>query len=347
MRKIRKLWQNRIVGSAIVCLTLLGGAGCSAAPEKAEATRDFFAMDTFMTLQVYGDRPQNAIDAAVEEIERLDGLLSTEDENSEVGRLNAEGGGSVGEDTLYLLQRSIALTEDTKGAFDITIYPVMKAWGFAGGTYRVPEQTELQELLRHVNAAALVVEEKEYNLQLPEHVQIDFGSIAKGYASQRAVEVLRREGIESAMLNLGGNVALLGTKPDGTGWRIAIQDPKKNGNYLGVVEAKDCFIITSGGYERYFEEDGVIYHHIMDPATGMPARNGLLSVTILSADGTLADGLSTALFVMGPEKATDYWKEHHDLFDMILYTEDGTMYITEGIRESFSSQRPFEVIDYE
>ena len=138
------------------------------------------------------------------------------------------------------------------------------------------------------------------------------------------------------MVSLGGNVHLLGTKQDGSAWRVGIQDPNNTDDMLGVLEANDCAVITSGAYERNFEKDGVTYHHIVDPATGKPSNSGLTSVTIVSKDGTLADGLSTSLFVMGKDKAIAYWKQHADEFDTILVDKDRNVYITEGIAGNFS-----------
>ena len=176
-------------------------------------------------------------------------------------------------------------------------------------------------------------------------VQIDFGGIAKGYTSSRIMDIYREKGVTSGLVNLGGNAQVFGTKPDGSLWRVAVQSPDSEDEYLGVLETKDKAIITSGGYERYFEKDGVTYHHIIDPSTGYPAENGLISVTIVSADGTLADGLSTSLFVMGKDKAIDYWKAHSDEFDMILLTDDEKLYVSEGIKDSFISDREFEIVE--
>ena len=176
-------------------------------------------------------------------------------------------------------------------------------------------------------------------------VQIDLGGIAKGYTSSRIMDIYKEKGVTSGLVNLGGNAQVFGTKPDGSLWCVAVQSPDSEDEYLGVLETKDKAIITSGGYERYFEKDGVTYHHIIDPSTGYPADNGLISVTIVSADGTLADGLSTSLFVMGKDKATDYWKAHSDEFDMILLTDDEKLYVSEGIKDSFTSDREFEIVE--
>ena len=308
-------------------------------------SRDVFAMNTYMTLTAYGDNVGNALDEAETEIERLDALLSTGDENSEIYKLNQSGTGTISEDTETLLNESETLYTDTKGAFDITIYPVMDAWGFTTQNYRIPSDTELKALLENVDASKIQYNKDSKKVTLPANVKIDFGGIAKGYTSSRIMDIYKKCGVTSGMVSLGGNVQLLGAKPDGSSWRVAVQSPDDTNDYLGVLEAEDKAVITSGGYERYFEEDGKTYHHIIDPATGYPAESGLKSVTIVSDDGTLADGLSTSLFIMGQEKACDFWKEHSDKFDMILMTDDNELYVSEGIADAFSSDLTTHVVE--
>lgn len=311
-----------------------------------EAERDLFAMDTYMVLQAYGENAQAAVDAAADEVNRLDALLSTGDENSEVAQINAGKTDTLSDDTAYLLERSLELYQDTNGAFDIAIYPVMKAWGFPTQEFTVPTQETLDALLPLTDAADISYDAQTKTVHFEkEDMQIDLGGIAKGYTSSRIMDIYRQYGVTSGLVNLGGNVQVYGTKTDGNLWRIAIQSPDDENSYLGVLAASDLAVITSGGYERYFEQDGVVYHHIIDPATGYPANNGLVSVTIVSADGTLADGLSTSLFIMGKEKAIAYWQEHSEEFDTILVDEDGMIYVTEGIVDSFSTDMDIQIIE--
>ena len=319
--------------------------------EKAaanEAQAELFAMDTYMTLTAYGGQAQEAVDAAAAEIGRLDSLLSTGDEKSEVYKLNAAGGGKLSADTAYLLERSLKLWEETDGALDIAIYPVMDAWGFTDQDFQVPEADTISSLLPLCDPALINYDKEAGTVTYAqEGMAIDFGAIAKGYTSLRVADMMKAYGIESGMINLGGNVQLIGSKTDGSPWRVGIQDPEAPDEIIGVLSAADKAVITSGGYERYFEADGKRYHHIIDPDTGFPAENGLLSVTIVSADGTLADALSTALFVMGPEKAAACWQEHADEFDAILITEDGSIQVTAGIAGDFTSDKGFTVIEKE
>lgn len=334
-------------------------SGCSQKEEDSEtvntetqemqsASQEVFAMDTYMTVTAYGENAEEAVEESIQEIQRLDTLLSATAETGEVYTVNHSGGGVLSEDSIYLLERSLELYEDTKGAFNVAIFPVMEAWGFVTDEFAVPDATELQEKLGLANVEGISVDSKSSSITYAEEgMAIDFGGIAKGYTSTRVADIFKDMGIENGLINLGGNVHLVGTKTDGTKWKVGIQSPDDENEYIGVLAAQDCAVITSGGYERYFEEDGVVYHHIIDPSTGYPAANGLISVTIVSKDGTLADGLSTSLYIMGLEKAEEFWREHSEEFDAILLTEENELYVTEGIAEDFTSDLDVKVIEKE
>ena len=342
----RKLWIKTMVILALSLSgcgshthsDLIGGAG-------EEVSRDLFAMDTYMSVTAYGAEAEEAVEKAVEEIVRLDELLSTGDADSEVALVNENGGGVLSTDTRYLLELSMALYQDTEGMFDIAVYPVMEAWGFTSGEYRVPSEQEIAQLLPLTDISGINFDSETSGLTFEvDGMKIDFGGIAKGYTSSRIKEIFEEHHVACGLINLGGNVHVLGKKPDGSLWNVAIQSPHEADGMLGVVSIQDKAVITSGGYERYFEEDGISYHHIIDPRTGYPAENGLESVTIVSEDGALADGLSTSLFVMGKEKAIDYWKTHSDDFDAILLTDEDELCVTEGLADHFTSDEAFEVI---
>lgn len=359
--KKRKLLIALLCG-ALVCLPLAGcnnkngasGTDSSVQSEisedageqnssdsSQEYTSDVFAMDTYMTLTAYGENAQEAVEAGIAEIQRLDDLLSTGKDTSEVAQINANGGGVLSEDTDYLVKRALDIYQSTNGAFDISIYPVMQLWGFTTGNFAVPSESDLAAKLALVDAGKIILSEEngQTSISLPEGMEIDLGGIAKGYTSGRVMDVMKSYGIKSAVINLGGNAHVLGNKTDGSQWKVGIQDPEDENGYLGGVSVTDKAIITSGGYERYFvdEDTGVKYHHIIDPKTGYSANNGLISVTIVSADSTLADGLSTSLFVLGTEDAITYCEEHcaEDGFDAIMEDEDGKLYITDGIYDDF------------
>lgn len=313
--------------------------------EVTSESRDIFAMDTYMTVTAYGADAKEAVDDAEAEINRLDQLLSTGDEESEIARLNVNKSGTLSEDGGYLVERALELYDETDGAFDIAVYPIMQAWGFPTKQFQVPEQSTLDALLPLTDAGLIRYDAGTREISFEQDgMEIDLGGIAKGYTSSRIVDIFKEHGITSGLINLGGNVQVLGGKMDGTDWRVAVQSPDDSDEYVGILSIRDKAVITSGGYERYFEQDGVTYHHIIDPATGYPAETGLKSVTVVSSDGTLADGLSTSLFVMGKDKACEFWKAHSDEFDFILMADDNTLYVSEGIADAFSSDYDTEVI---
>ena len=194
---------------------------------------------------------------------------------------------------------------------------------------------ELQELLGRVDYAKVQYDPAASTITVPAGMEIDLGSVAKGYTGDQIMQIFRDHGVTSGMVSLGGNVQTLGSKPDGSPWRIAVQNPLGDG-YVGVIEVRDEAVVTSGGYERYFERDGEIYWHIIDPATGAPAKNGVISATIVSESGTRCDALSTALFILGRDGAETYWRTHGD-FEYLLVLDDGSLVLSQGIADRFSA----------
>ena len=300
-------------------------------------------MDTVMELSAYG-ADDALMEAAEQEILGLESRLSVTDAGSEIYALDHNGLAELSPDTTELMQTALEMCERTDGALDVSIYPVLRAWGFTTGSYQVPTQEEIENLLTQVDYRKVTLENG--TASIAQGMEVDLGSVAKGYTGDQVSQLLREGGVTSALLNLGGNVQLVGGKPDGSDWRVAVQDPESDG-YLGVLSLRDKAAITSGGYERYFEQDGVTYHHIIDPTTGYPADSGLLSVSIVSADGTMCDALSTSLFIMGKDKAIEYWRAHSDEFDMILYDKENKVYVSEGIAEDFTSDFDTEVVKKE
>ena len=310
-------------------------------PQAEPAQTTFFAMDTVMTLQVYGG-DQALLDRLRDQVLRLEGLWSATDPGSEIYAADHARGQAVtlSADTADLLSQALALGRDTGGALSLTIYPVVRAWGFTTGDYRVPSQGELDALLPLVDDSQVALD--GHSLTLPDGAELDLGAVAKGHTGERLAQLLRQAGISSAILDLGGNIQTVGARPDGASWRVAVRDPEGEG-YAAVLEVADQAVVTSGGYERYFEQDGVRYWHILDPATGQPARTGLLSATVVGPSGTVCDALSTALFVLGPEGAADYWKSRPELeFDFLLLHEDGSVTYTQGLEGRLSLSGAWE-----
>ena len=341
--RIRLLLLLLIAALLVGC----GSAAASSDPEAEQKSTVYVeSMDTFMELSAYGSNRAAALKAAQSEIERLNALLSIGLEESDVSRVNREGGGQVSGDTAALIREALALYEETGGAFDLTVYPVMALWGFVSKEYHVPTEEELAEALARVGADRVGIDANGV-VTLGEGQAIDLGGIAKGYTSQRLMEVFREYGVSSALVSLGGNIQCLGAKPDGKPWRIGVKDPfNPDTGLVAVVQVVDEAVITSGGYERYFvdPESGVTYRHIIDPATGYPAESGLSSVSIVTKNGALGDGLSTALYIMGLERASDYWRAHSEDFEAILIDGEGALYITAGLVDRVSSESQLHVI---
>lgn len=289
----------------------------------------YFAMDTFVTLEAYGFRADAALEACRRETLRIEGLMSVASETGDIYRVNHADGEPVrvAAETAEALERALLVSEATGGAFDPTVYPLVLRWGFTGGRHRVVDDDELAQCLPLVGWEKVSVSGDL--VALPRGSGLDLGGVAKGYATDRLVAILRGMRVRSALLSLGGNVYALGHRPNGGDWRIAVQNPDGAG-VVGVVRASDTAVITAGSYQRFFVEDGVCYHHILDPKTGRPAQSGLTSVTVVCPDATRADALSTALFVMGLADATAYWRGDGS-FGAIFISDDGTVSYTEGL----------------
>ena len=297
--------------------------GCAEKPAQIQVfSRENFIMDTVIRISVYSADPklgQAALDAAFAEFSRIDRLADRfaesathKAESSDVIRINLSAARvpvSVSEDTMVMLEKSVNIAALSEGAFDVTIAPVVDIWGFKDAEHQIPGGQELKEKLALVDYKRIRTDREQKTVFLPEDgTAVDLGGIAKGYATDMAVRELRRLGITSAMINAGGNVYALGAKPDGTLWRVGIQDPRDSEKIIAVLSVKDTAVVSSGDYERYFMLDGIRYHHILDPATGEPARK-MISATVLNSSAADADALSTAVFVLGPERGAALIRE--------------------------------------
>lgn len=318
---------------AVVCLSFVR-VQYSRDISKSEATTELFAMDTYITMTAYGRDAETALSKTEDKLTELEQLWSVTAPESDIYAVNHSNGQSVqiSKETAELLSFSLQMAEETGGALEPTIYPVLSAWGFTTEENRVPSDMEIAELLENVGYEHVKLEGS--TVQLDNGTMLDLGSVGKGYAGDLAAQVLKDNGITSALLDLGGNIQAVGTKTDGSSWRLGLRDPFSGGT-LGILEISDMAVVTSGNYERYFiGEDGKQYGHIIDPATGYPVESGLASVTVIAEEGRLCDALSTSLFVMGLNQAAEYWRQHQN-FDMILITEDEEIYLTEGIADVF------------
>lgn len=338
--KLRNMFSVIVVFTAVLSACSYADNSVINSEKSNEAEKAVYAMDTIMSMKAYGENAEKALEDAEAEIKRLDNNLRRGSEDSEIYKVNAEASAEVSEDTAILVKDALNICSSTGGAFDITIAPVMDLWGFYTKEFYVPDSDEIADALSRVDYKNISADGNV--ITVSGGSQLDLGGIAKGFLSERIKAIFKENGVTSGIVSLGGNVQTIGGRPDGAAWRVAIQNPDDD-TYIGSLSVTDKAVVTSGGYQRFFERNGVIYHHIINPKTGCPSASGLKSVSIVSDNGTLADGLSTALFVMGLDKGTEYWRTH-DGFDVVFLTDDNSIYITDGLECVFESEYDYSVI---
>lgn len=303
----------------------------SACGKIPQTEKNIFCMDTVMNIKIYGERCEEAAEAAETELRRLEKIFDRGDERSDVYAVN--NGEAVSEDIEKVVETALEISRETDGAFDITVSPIMDIWGFYDRNYTVPDDNAIKNALKGVDYRNVFFDNGR--LMLLNNARIDLGGIGKGYASDRLCGIFEKFDISSAIINLGGNVYTYGEKPNGEKWCVGIANPYNSDESLLTLEVSDVAVVTSGSYRRFFERDGEVYHHIVDPKTGKPVRNGIKSVTVVCKSGAKADALSTALFVMGKEKSEEFAKQNDDT-EVVIITEDGKVYFTEGLSDCIS-----------
>ena len=267
-----------------------------------------------------------------------------------MNRLNSMAGKDyikISPETFFVLETARKYSELSKGKFDITIGPLVKAWAIGTDNARIPEQKEVDSLLPLVSYNDIVLNKSTLKAGLARKNQIaDLGGIAKGYAGDEAVKILKKNGISSAFINIGGNVVTFGKKPDGSLWKIAIQNPRSgDGNFIGILNVASKAIVTSGDYERYFIKNGVRYHHILDPSTGYPAESDLIAVTVVYDKSVDADALSTSLFILGMKRGYELIKTINGA-EAVFITQKHEIYITKALKNIFTFKDVTEIFSY-
>ena len=338
-----RLLSLRLLSLLLLSLLLL--SGCELLPDggakpRGMTERSVWAMDTRMDLRLYGDAEGACMGKLTELLNGLDRELSATDPDSALSALN-ESGRTDNEKILYLTGRARELSAMTGGALDITLLPVSRAWGFTGDSKTVPEAAALEALRPRVGMDR--VEVTENGVLLAEGTMLDFGALAKGWAAELCRAEMEAAGV-SGILSLGGNIQTVGTKPDGSDWMIGVQDPDDPGRYVLTLRLTGSkAAVTSGDYQRYFEQDGVRYCHILDPGTLAPVRGSLRAVTVVADEGLTADGLSTALFVLGRE-AGEALRRELGGFETVWIEDDGTVWVSPGLKDAVT-EGSFEVIE--
>lgn len=306
-----------------------------------------FLMDTYVTIEIPGDADvAKVIEKALDRMEQVDRKFNVLNQESPLYRFNHENVPITDPEIIGLIQTALEVSKVSGGAFDITVYPLVDLWGFFRGAPAVPAQSDIAASLKMVGWRKLSIRNGSLT-KLDKNVEVDLGGIAKGYAVGEALKVLKGAGITSALIDAGGDIYAVG-QLHGNPWKVGVRNPRGEG-VMGVLEVSDLTVVTSGDYERYFEKDGVRYHHILNPETGYPA-NELVSVTVICDDAVLADGLSTALFVLGSQKGMELVKSLPGV-DVMMVTREGKVLCSPGLQGNMTlakvqaAANPFDSID--
>ena len=311
--------------------------------EETKTLQIYDVFDTYSELTIVsGKNSDKILQKCNLYLHEKDDKWSVTKPDSEISALNSAAGKSavvLSEDTIDILDKSINSSLDTNGFFDITVGALTKLWDIGGENPRVPTNEEITQAIHETGFGLLTVDKENKTAELSKPgASVTLGAIAKGYATQGILDILKKEKVTSALLNLGGNIYVMGKREDGSAWNVGVQDPLDSNKLIGTLKVYDTGITTSGGYQRYFEEDGICYHHIINPYTGMPANSGLLSVTVISDDPVLADVLSTACFVIGYKESIALIREEGA--KAIFVTDDNTVYYSSELKDFFEYDNP-------
>lgn len=304
-------------------------------------------MSTVMTHKAFGKYAEEALRAVRDKAVRLEELLSCFIPGSEISRINRSAGikcERLSCDTYEVLSRAVEFSKYSQGLFDVTIRPLVTLWNSSKDTCKPPEDSRIRQVLPLVGYTGLLLDPCKKTAGLQKIGQsIDLGGIGKGFAGDKFLEVFRKYGVSSAYTNIGGNVVALGTKPDGSPWRVGIQYPRQESSLIGLVSVADKAVVTSGDYQRYFiDSNGKRYHHILDPSTGYPAESGLVSVTIVADNSMDADALSTIMFVAGKKIGLKLLRQFSGV-EAVLVDTDLQVHITPGLIECFQASEGISV----
>lgn len=319
--------------TALLAASALLLSGCSGLSAKRDQVYTDTLFDTVVNIRIYDAADESVLKGCEELCKKYDAMFSRTNENSEISMINNAGGATVevSKETIKLIQKGIYYSEMSNGAFDITIGSVSALWDFKSDAPAVPDAAAIADAVSHVNYENILIRDNTVRLLDPQ-AKLDVGAIAKGYIADRVRDYLEEEGIDHAMIDLGGNIVAMGSKPDGTDYNIGIQKPfDESGTPITSVKLSNKSIVTSGIYQRYFEQDGKIYHHILDPATGSPCENSLYSVSIITDSSLTADALSTTCFLLGYEKGMNLVNQL-DNVDAVFITNDNEIHYSKNFQ---------------
>ena len=341
---MKKLFSLIIITISIVSIL----AGCSSKAPKAPSSstdpvsKTEFFMGTSVKITLYDHQQDQIFTEVFDRIKQIEERLSINEEGTEIDKINEAAGVSavkVSEDAFINIKEGLEYSRLTEGSFDITVGPLVKLWSIGLPEAKVPTQVEIEQALPLINYQDVVLDEEASTVYLKNKgMMIDLGSIAKGYTADVIAEMLKEKGVQRALIDLGGNIYALGSHPEGRPWNIGIQSPySTRGEIIGYLPIENKSVVTSGVYERYIEQDGKKYHHILNPFTGYPYDNEILGVTIISDKSIDGDALSTSVFSKGLQGGMEFIETQSDI-DAIFITKENKVYVTSGIKDSFVLQ---------
>lgn len=322
-------------------ITLL--VGCSKEESKPLSQSEFY-MDTLCTITIYENKPE-VLKQSMTIIQDIENRMSNAIVTSEVSKINEQAGISpvkVSSDTFYIIERALYYSQLSGGKFDISVAPLVNLWDISTDTPKLPSEKEINAVLPFINYENIILDKKQETVFLKEkNMEIDLGSIAKGYAADAVGDYFKREDISRAIINLGGNILVFGKKEDGSPWKVGIQDPttKQESPIAGISAEKTTAVVTSGIYQRFFEKDGKLYHHILNPATGYPYDNSLISVTVIADNSTDGDALATTLFSLGLKEGLSLVNQLPNEVEAVFIDSENNIYLSNGLKNKF------EIID--
>lgn len=323
-----------MVAIATVAILILGA--CS--QKKEIISKDSFMLDTIINIKCYDYDNKEVINNAFDKINELENILSVHKENSDLYNIKNNAGKSfteVSHHTMNIIKKSLYYYDLTEGYYDITLGPLIELWEECRETEELPDKEKVEYLLNFVDSSKLKLDLDNNTVYVHEGMYIDLGASAKGYIADEIKNYMIKNGVKSSIINLGGNINIIGSKTDNTDFKIGIRDPNSEADsYLGILSVSDISIVTSGDYERYFEKGGIKYHHILNPFTGYPENNDLRAVTIVCKSSLDADILSTSAFLLGFKNGKKLI-ESLDGIEAIFITKDNNIYITDGIKYKF------------
>lgn len=338
---------NKII--LILCLPIMILLSSCQSKDLPSADQTAQLLGTVITAKAYGRNAKPALKLAFDRVQAIENKMSRYETGSEIDLINQNAGLEavpISPDTYFVISKALEYAQKTDGAFNPLIGEIVDIWGIGTENAKIPSSEELNQYLPYIDYHQLELTQDPYTAKLTtDKAKLDLGAIAKGYAADEMRDVLLEEGITSALLNLGGNVIVLGSKPKADLWSIGVQDPLADdrGDIAGIIKAKDTSVVTSGSYERFFEVDGTRYHHIMDPFTGAPAYNGVISSTIITPSSADADALSTSVYVLGKDLGLELLESLPDV-EGIIITEDLHVYATSGVTDDIFTLKSEELI---